>query len=81
MRSRSWLAPVLLALLAVGGWAGCSQEKTRVVVAAGTTLVDGRLLEKVASEFEDRHPRVELSVVGHSHCPGTGIGEGGIGPM
>ncbi len=64
MRSRSWLAPVLLALLAVGGWAGCSQEKTRVVVAAGTTLVDGRLLEKVASEFEERHSRVELSVVG-----------------
>ena len=35
-----------------------------MVVAAGTTLVDGRILERVTSDFEAARPGVELSVVG-----------------
>ena len=34
------------------------------MVAAGTTLVDGRILDAVTSDFEASHPGVELSVVG-----------------
>ncbi len=64
MGSRAWLFSVLLMWLAVGGLSGCSSEKTRVVVAAGTTLVDGGLLERVVSDYEARRPQVELSVVG-----------------
>ena len=50
--------------VAAGGWAGCAPAQTRVVVAAGTTLVDGRILEAVTSDFEASRPGVELSVVG-----------------
>lgn len=49
---------------AAAGWAGCADAQTRVVVAAGTTLVDGRILERVTSDFEASRPGVELSVVG-----------------
>lgn len=51
-------------VLAVGLWAGCSGEQTRVVVAAGTTLVDGGLLEAVAADYRAGNRGVRLSVVG-----------------
>lgn len=56
------LTAALLAMAVL--WAGCDSPKTRVVVAAGTTLVDGKMLEQVISDFEAERPDVELSVVG-----------------
>lgn len=50
---------VVLALSACGG-------PTRVVVAAGTTLVDSGVIGAVVSGYEADHPEVELSVVGES---------------
>jgi tungstate transport system substrate-binding protein len=38
----------------------------RLIVAAGTTLVDSGILEDVVEAFEAEHPNVELSVVGES---------------
>ena len=64
MKARSWLAAALAAGAAAAGWAGCSAGETRVVVAAGTTLVDGGLLERVAADYEAGRPGVELIVVG-----------------
>ena len=51
-------------MLAAAGWAGCSPAETRVLVAAGTTLVDGRMLERVVADYEAERPEVTLSVVG-----------------
>ncbi len=50
--------------VAAAWWAGCSRGEVRVVVAAGTTLVDGGLLQAVTSEYQASHPGVMLSVVG-----------------
>jgi tungstate transport system substrate-binding protein len=50
---------VLLALSACG-------SSARVVVAAGTTLVDSGLLAKLVSEYESEHPGIELSVIGEA---------------
>jgi tungstate transport system substrate-binding protein len=58
------LLTVVLVGIAATVWAGCASPKTRVVVAAGTTLVDGRMLEKVIADYESEHPGAVLSVVG-----------------
>ncbi len=50
-----------LCLVVIGG---CQDQSRRVVVAAGTTLVDGGLIDHLAAAYEDTHPGVELSVVG-----------------
>ena len=42
---------------------GASQ---RVVIAAGTTLVDSGLLSELVSQYEAEHPDIELSVVGEA---------------
>lgn len=44
--------------------AACSAGSERVVVAAGTTLVDSGLIDRLAIEYEATHPGVDLSVVG-----------------
>ncbi len=44
----------------------CGGSPVRVVVAAGTTLVDSGLIDLLAADFESTHPDVELSVVGDS---------------
>ena len=49
----------LLALSACG-------SSTRVVIAAGTTLVDSGVLAELVSRYENEHPDVELSVVGEA---------------
>lgn len=64
VKARSRLpAAVLMGMLAVL-LSGCASGETRVVVAAGTTLVDGGLLEAVAADYQVEHPDVMLSVVG-----------------
>ncbi len=54
----AWVA-ALLCLSACGG-------PVRVVVAAGTTLVDSGIIDELASRYEAEHVDVELSVVGES---------------
>lgn len=44
----------------------CSQPTDRVIVAAGTTLVDSGVIDFVAERFEATHSGVQLSIVGES---------------
>lgn len=53
----------LAVCLLVAG-AACDTGGRRVVVAAGTTLVDSGLIDLLATDFEAAHPGVEVSVVG-----------------
>lgn len=50
------------ALLALGACGGSG----RVVIAAGTTLVDSGVLAELVSLYESEHPDIELSVVGEA---------------
>jgi tungstate transport system substrate-binding protein len=58
-----WVSVTLAVWLAVAG-AACDAGGRRVVVAAGTTLVDSGLIDLLAADFETAHPGVEVSVVG-----------------
>ncbi|MGF1616245.1 MAG: substrate-binding domain-containing protein [Acidimicrobiia bacterium] len=53
-----WLAAGLI--LAASA---CGAGSERVIVAAGTTLVDSGLMDAVVAEYEALHPGVEVSVV------------------
>lgn len=64
MKSDWWRFSTALVGLVAVVWAGCSSDETRVVIAAGTTLVDGGMLERVIVDYEGGHPGVQLSVVG-----------------
>ncbi len=55
-RARTVLAAAVLV-------AACSPGPQRVVVAAGTTVVDSGFLDHVAAAYEMAHPGVEVSVV------------------
>ena len=66
------LAVLLLTLTACSG--GGQQ---RVIVAAGTTLVDSGLLDAVADIFEESHPDLELSVVGEASAQVLELGRRG----
>lgn len=52
----------LVAVLALGACA----DPGRVVVAAGTTLVDSGIIDELVSRYESEHPGVDVSVVGES---------------
>lgn len=67
---RRFLAAVLLVLSA------CASQQ-RVIVAAGTTLVDSGLLDAVALEYEAEHPGVEISVVGEATARVLDLGRRG----
>jgi len=58
-----WVSVALAVWLVVAG-AACDAGGRRVVVAAGTTLVDSGLIDLLAADFEAAHPGVEVSVVG-----------------
>ncbi len=58
-------AVIILLLLVTVSAAGCSGSD-RVIVAAGTTLVDSGLLDELVERFEASHPRIDLSVVGEA---------------
>lgn len=58
------IGPVLAALAVV--LSACGAGETRVIVAAGTTLVDSGLVDRLVSEYEASHPGIEVSVVGRS---------------
>ena len=68
-----WALTVLL--LTLTACSGGGQE--RVVVAAGTTLVDSGLLDAVAGVFEESHPEIELSVVGEASARVLELGRRG----
>jgi tungstate transport system substrate-binding protein len=57
---RRWLGILLVLTIGAGCGAGSSD---RVVLAAGTTLVDSGLIDAVVAEYENLHPGVEVSVV------------------
>lgn len=59
MRVRVLLLAVLLALVA-----GCTGGSSRLIVAAGTTLVDSGLMDGIAVRYEQSHPGVEVAVLG-----------------
>ncbi len=56
----------ILTILLLMGLVACATRSERVVVAAGTTLVDSGLIDLLASDFEASHPGIDLSVVGDS---------------
>ncbi len=55
----------LACLIALPVLSACGSSE-RVVVAAGTTLVDSGVLAELVNQYEQEHPGVELSVVGES---------------
>ena len=65
------LACALAALIA-----GCGAQ-TRVVVAAGTTVVDSGFIDLVASSFEESFPHIQLSVVGDATAQVLELGRRG----
>ena len=65
---------VLAALLAAT--AACGSQD-RVVVAAGTTVVDSGLVDLIATAYEQSHPGVELSVVGEATAQVLELGRRG----
>jgi tungstate transport system substrate-binding protein len=71
MRFRRLLILGVLLLTACGG------GESRVVVAAGTTLVDSGVLDVLAAEYEAGHPGVELSIVPRPTAEVLELGERG----
>lgn len=57
-----WLSAVLAALVVMS----CGAESSRVVVAAGTTVVDSGFIDGLAEKYEMSHPGAQLSVVENS---------------
>lgn len=59
-------AILALAAAAALAAASCSPQSARIVVAAGTTVVDSGFVDRLAAAFEADHPDVTVSVVGES---------------
>jgi tungstate transport system substrate-binding protein len=55
--------PLLLLILLIAA-VGCSAGSSRLVVAAGTTLVDSGLIDGIAARYEHANPGVEIAVLG-----------------
>lgn len=67
------IAPVVMLLAA-----GCSSsDQTRVVVAAGTTLVDSQFMAEIVDAYAEEEPSAELSVVGLSSAQAISLAEAG----
>ncbi len=62
---------VILGLVACGG------SPDRVIVGAGTTLVDSGFIEAVAAQYEATHPGVQLSILGESSAQILNLGKSG----
>jgi len=70
----------LVALLVVGSiaLAACSRaNENRVIVAAGTTVVDSGLLDSIVAKYESVEPSIEISVVGDSSSAVLELGRRG----
>lgn len=68
---------LLLGLLAGTLLAGCGADVDRVVVAAGTTIVDSGVIDHVAQTFQTAHPGVQVSVVGEPTALALELGRDG----
>ena len=73
MRHRTGLSLAALALIV----ASCSGPDTRLVVAAGTTVVDSGFLDRVVQAYEESHPDVRVSVVGQPTRLALALGRDG----
>ncbi len=79
MKLRYWL---LLALVAGTGVAACSGiGETRVVVAAGTTLVDSGFIEELVTAYEATDPDIHISVVALSSAEAVAFAAAGNADM
>lgn len=55
---------LLVGLVVFGLISACSPDsESRLVVAAGTTVVDSGLIDRLASAYEETHPDIQVSVV------------------
>jgi tungstate transport system substrate-binding protein len=72
MRRLIWLLVFLMVAPACSGSAD-----RRIVVAAGTTLVDSGLIDHLADRFEASHPGIEVSVVGDASAQVLELGRRG----
>jgi len=59
------------------GLVACGSPPDRVIIAAGTTLVDSGFIEAVAGQYEVTHPGIQLSVVGESSAQILNLGKSG----
>ena len=70
-----------LAVITVGTavvLAGCSSPtQTRVVVGAGTTLVDSQFMAEIVAAYEDVEPSTDLSIVALSSAQAISVAEAG----
>ena len=67
----------LAAALTLGACAG----PVRVIVAAGTTLVDSGIIDELTAQYEAEHPGIELSVVGESTARVLDLGKRGAADL
>jgi tungstate transport system substrate-binding protein len=70
------LSILLTALILIAGCAR-SHKKTRIVLAATTSLEDSGLLDMIAEEFAKAHPEIELSPVAVGTGEAIALGERG----
>lgn len=61
----------------IGMLVACTSGSERVVVAAGTTLVDSGFIDRLASSYESDHPGRELSVIGEASAQVLELGRSG----
>ena len=66
----------LLVAIAMLSLSACGTP-ARVIVAAGTTLVDSGILDELVSRYEAEHPDVQLSVVGEATAQVIELGRRG----
>ncbi len=67
----------MIAVIAVAAVSCSANTEDRVVVAAGTTLVDSGFLPSVVERFEASHPDIAVSVVGLSSAEAFAYGSTG----
>lgn len=66
-----------LVLVVILGIVACGSPPDRVIIGAGTTLVDSGFIEEVAGEYEATHPGVQLSILGESSAEILSLGRSG----
>ncbi len=66
-----------LAFLLVLTVAGCGGSSERIIVGAGTTLVDSGFIAALVADYEAGHPGVELSVLDESSAQILSLGRSG----
>lgn len=74
---RRWLGHLVAMLLVLSACSG----PDRVIVAAGTTLVDSGIIDRLVAEYEILNPGVELSVVGESTARVLDLGSRGAADL